>query len=365
MKKFLIVMLSFSFVLSQFLVGWNLNVPLAFASNWKDLPDTHMYAKQLGSLYDNGVIRGYSNGTVKPDQVMNRVEALKLVIQALNTALPKDSSLADIDFSDIGESDVDKWYFPYIVFATEYGYMSGYEDGTFRINSTMTRAEFLKVLMKAKRIKPKTGKDIFDDVSKDHWVKPYASYLYENDLLSSEFNDLKFKPDEPITRALASFFTYQLFYKPEADEPVVVKPVDTDTTNVDEGTPSDFDMILADKHFSEGAVSYYGASFTGRNTASGEKFDNEQYMTAHPYLPFGSVVKFTNKNNGNTVEARVVDCGPFVKGRVGDLSQAAFEKLGPLSAGVLPVTADLISMPEGKPFQERCYELRVARVGEE
>ena len=344
---------------------------MVFASNWKDLPDTHMYTNQLEALYDNGVIRGYPDGTVKPDQVMNRVEALKIILQAMNAALSKNPTLDGLNFSDVGQDDVDAWYFPYITFAVKYGYMSGYSDGTFRKNDTMTRAEFLKVLMKAKKIKPVGGKDIFDDIPSDHWVKPYVDYLYERDMLSEEFNNLKFKPDEPITRALASFFTYQLFYREseegesQSDDNGESPAEDLDENSQENSGISDLQKHLVDRGLHDGVASYYGNSFTGRGTASGEKFDNAQNMAAHPYLPFGSIIKITNKANGNSVESRVVDCGPFVKGRVIDLSQSAFAELGSLSAGLLRVTVEVVSLPEGKPFQQRCYDLRVERVGEE
>lgn len=78
----------------------------------------------------------------------------------------------------------------------------------------------------------------------------------------------------------------------------------------------------------EGIASYYSDPFHGRTTASGEPYDKEALTAAHPKLPFGTRVKVTNLDNGRTVWVVVNDRGPFVEGRIIDLSEAAARKLG-------------------------------------
>lgn len=82
-----------------------------------------------------------------------------------------------------------------------------------------------------------------------------------------------------------------------------------------------------------GMASYYGRSFAGRRTASGETFDPQQLTAAHRTLPFGSKVKVTNPANGRSVVVRINDRGPFSRGRVIDLSHRAAEDLGLIRSG--------------------------------
>jgi rare lipoprotein A len=84
----------------------------------------------------------------------------------------------------------------------------------------------------------------------------------------------------------------------------------------------------------EGVVSWYGAQFHDRKTASGERFDSAALTMAHPSLPFGTMVRVTNLRNGRSVVVRVNDRGPFVGTRIADLSQAAASEIGMMNKGV-------------------------------
>jgi len=84
-------------------------------------------------------------------------------------------------------------------------------------------------------------------------------------------------------------------------------------------------------------ASWYGEPFHGRKTASGEVFDKNALTTAHKSLPFGTVLCVRRWDTGETVRVVVTDRGPFVDGRELDLSEAAFEKIAPLSKGVIKV----------------------------
>jgi rare lipoprotein A len=84
-------------------------------------------------------------------------------------------------------------------------------------------------------------------------------------------------------------------------------------------------------------ASYYAKNLHHRKTASGERFDNYAMTAAHKSLPFGSKVKVTNLNNGKSVTVRINDRGPFVKGRIIDLTRAAFSQIADLDKGVVKV----------------------------
>jgi rare lipoprotein A len=91
-----------------------------------------------------------------------------------------------------------------------------------------------------------------------------------------------------------------------------------------------------------GLASYYADKYQGRKTANGETFDTAKLTAAHKTLPFGTRVRVTNLDNGKSVEVRINDRGPYVAGRVIDLSPAAARKLDMLRAGVVRVRLDVL-----------------------
>lgn len=88
-----------------------------------------------------------------------------------------------------------------------------------------------------------------------------------------------------------------------------------------------------------GEASYYGYQdgYAWRTTASGEAMNPGAMTTAHRYLPFGTRLLVTNQRNGKSIVVKVNDRGPFVGGRVLDLSHGAFTRLAPSSQGVTKV----------------------------
>ena len=86
-----------------------------------------------------------------------------------------------------------------------------------------------------------------------------------------------------------------------------------------------------------GIASYYASKFQHRKTASGEQFDNDLMTAAHKTLPFGTEVIVKNLDNGRSVNVRINDRGPFVKGRIIDLTRVAFSKIANLDEGLAKV----------------------------
>lgn len=91
-----------------------------------------------------------------------------------------------------------------------------------------------------------------------------------------------------------------------------------------------------------GKASWYGGKFHGGPTASGETYNKRSMTAAHRSLPFGTRVRVTNLRNGRSVVVRINNRGPYSKGRVIDLSEAAAEKLDMIEAGVVPVKLERI-----------------------
>ena len=91
-----------------------------------------------------------------------------------------------------------------------------------------------------------------------------------------------------------------------------------------------------------GKASYYGPKFHGRKTANGEIFDQNAMTAAHKSLPFGTLCKVTNRANKKSVIIRINDRGPFVKGRILDLSYQAMKMLHCVKTGVINVRIEII-----------------------
>jgi len=87
----------------------------------------------------------------------------------------------------------------------------------------------------------------------------------------------------------------------------------------------------------EGIASWYGGKFQGRTTANGEIFDTNKFTAAHKTLAFGTMVKVTNLENGSTTIVRINDRGPFIPGRIIDLSRAAAMEIGMTGMGIARV----------------------------
>jgi rare lipoprotein A len=97
-----------------------------------------------------------------------------------------------------------------------------------------------------------------------------------------------------------------------------------------------------------GQATWYGGKHHRRPTASGERFDKRAMTAAHRTLPFGSIVRVTNLDNGRTVEVRINDRGPFGKGRIIDVSEAAARVLGMIDAGVVPALVEVLYLAPAK-----------------
>jgi rare lipoprotein A len=91
-----------------------------------------------------------------------------------------------------------------------------------------------------------------------------------------------------------------------------------------------------------GKASYYAMKFQSKKTASGELYDRAKNTAAHKKLPFGTKVRVTNIKNNRSVIVKINDRGPFVKGRIVDLSSSAFSRIANLDTGIIEVKIEVI-----------------------
>ncbi len=99
-------------------------------------------------------------------------------------------------------------------------------------------------------------------------------------------------------------------------------------------------------YYEVGIASWYGPGFNGRHTANGEIYNMNGISAAHKTLPFGTIVQVVDLETGKTVVVRINDRGPFIKGRIIDLSKGAAEKLGIINKGIAKVGLRILYLPK-------------------
>ncbi len=122
----------------------------------------------------------------------------------------------------------------------------------------------------------------------------------------------------------------------------------------------------------EGLASWYGEPYHGRQTASGEIYDMHALTAAHRTLPFASLVRVTRRDTGASVEVRINDRGPFIRGRIIDLSYAAACRIGLDIDGVVPVVVEVLGTETRprpplpvQPGGPECWWIQVGAFSEE
>ena len=115
---------------------------------------------------------------------------------------------------------------------------------------------------------------------------------------------------------------------------------DPELSQIRQTIPLSPQLLIA--NFFGGKASWYGPGFHGRLTANGERYNQNAMTAAHPSLKFGTKVKVTNLNNGRSVVVRINDRGPYVGGRVIDVSAAAARSLKMIHSGVAPVKVTIL-----------------------
>ena len=148
-------------------------------------------------------IAGYPDGTVRPDGKITRAE-----VSAIFARLTENSSLANYSpkFSDVLAYD---WFCDSVMKLSNKDIIKGYPDGTFKPNKSITRAEF--AVIASKYIKnPKAADEVFADVPMNHWAKDAIAKVKAEGWISG-YNDGTFRPDAPITRAEAVSIVNRMF----------------------------------------------------------------------------------------------------------------------------------------------------------
>lgn len=274
-------------------------------ARFADVDVTHPYFHAIDDLQDRGIIEGYEKGGsrfFKPLQPISRAEVLKVLILAAEIPLVEENPHY---FADV---PLEAWYSIYVNTAADLDIVQGFADGDFHPQSQVSRAEFLKMLVRSFGI-PETDKQ-----ETDSWYDPFFRVAKELRILNSEES-----PYESISRGEIA----ELIYRAST-----VSKSDFTEKYIFEG---------------QGKASFYNEGFAGNKTASGEIYNPQDLTAAHRTLPFGTYLKVSYEDK--YVIVRINDRGPYHQNRILDLSEKAFESLAPISRGVLEVEYKVVSTP--------------------
>ncbi len=341
-------------------------VPLvAFAQTsgpFSDIQESSRFFIPVSFLKEKGFVNGYSDGAFHPEREVNRAEALAMILQVsevlssktsadhekivtpgapLQINLPKSTSLTvenlatgektllnniqsiKIDagsssealvtlrrpggkkpFQDVSEKD---WFYDTVKEGKKRGIVKGKEKGKyFRPQDVVNLAEALRMLFQSASIQPHLSEGTLPEgVPADSWYAPDIAYAVKNTLLTQKQNGAIFPPHESLNRGEMALLLYRFL-------------------KMREGA-------------SFGYASWYGDGLAKTKLTENKEYAEKYLTAAHRIFPFGTILHVTNMTNGKEVDVVVNDRGPFVTGRIIDLSKTAFSALESTSAGIISV----------------------------
>ncbi len=168
-----------------------------------DVDGSHTYSPAIKYLKDRKIVKGYADGTFKPEATINRAEAVKIILVGNDIAAKKGKK----KFPDVPET---AWFSDFVTTAADRGIIKGYGDGAFKPGNTITRAEFLKVAILTSGFEPEDKEGAsYPDVADEAWYKKYFQFAKVNELLRMKKGGF-ITPNMAITRAEAADVMYRL-----------------------------------------------------------------------------------------------------------------------------------------------------------
>lgn len=291
---------------------------VAFAQNegpFQDIPAHSQFSLPLSFLKTNHFIEGYSDGTFQPERQVTRAEALAMIMKATRTKVVADSGTTTVKvispsgkklFQDVSKKD---WFYETVRDGKKLGVVRGESDGKyFRPNAPVNLAQALRMLFQSSETAtnaPIESKDVPPGIPLNAWYTKDIVYAASHYLLTVQEDGRVFPPDEKLHRGELALLLYR--------------------------------FLQSRSSISFGYASWYGDGLSKIKPAANREYLEKALTAAHLTLPFGSLVRVTNTNNGKQVDVVVNDRGPHVKGRIIDLSKTAFSALANPGIGLISV----------------------------
>jgi len=280
------------------------------------------YYVQLKYLKNHKLIQGYEDNTFRPKNTINRAEAAMAMSKALlDFEIPENitKKVAEINYSDLPN---DHWAHESIKKLTTLGIVKGYtkkndNTKTFQPEKTINLAEAVKMVISIEMLKdnnlklPTSMKSSFKDVEGTEWFAPYIELAKDKTLLTYSTKML-IHPEDDVTRGEFMDLLYRALRTREPG------------------------------HFF-GRGTFYSDFFEGRGTANDEIFTQNGYTAANKELPFNTKLEVTYLRNGQKVQVRVNDRGPFTPSLSLDMTRKAFAELANPSEGIIPIEYQIVT----------------------
>jgi len=333
-----------------------------------DITPTSPYFIPVSFLKDNELIKGYSDGSFKPERLVSRAEALAMILKIagiepnIETNPTKDidpenplqitlaratditiknlvtgeetvlnkirnfridveegiaffsiiKDATEAPFNDVSEAD---WFYEIVREGKLRSIVIGYEGGKyFRPNADVNLAEVLRMLFKATETDTDNAQaDLPEDFDTNAWYANDIAYAVSHYMLTQRPNKAIFPPHSTLNRGQLALLLYR--------------------------------FVKSKENVSFGYASWYADGLAKTELSSGLEYKEQNLTAAHRELPFGTVVRVTNANNGKQTNVVINDRGPFVIGRIIDLSRSAFAALETPSAGIISVQVEVVTPP--------------------
>lgn len=283
---------------------------------------------QLSFLKKENLIKGYSDGSFKPNAPINRAEAAAAMDKILlNFDLAKDLTKGEENYTDLTK---DNWAFESVQKLAKLGIAKGVTKKTtnkktkvdtttvmFKPSDKINLAEAVKMVIGIEMLHdntlklPTDKKSSFKDVKGTEWFAPYIELANQKTLLSYGMSQ-KIVAGKEMTRGELMDLLYRALKTREAG------------------------------HFF-GKGTFYSDSFEGRGTSNGEKYTQSGYTAAHRTLPFNTNVLVTYMKNAQQTTVRINDRGPFTASLDLDMTKTAFSVLANPSEGIVPIEYQIVT----------------------
>lgn len=338
---------------------------------FSDVPQDSFFFIPADFLKKQGLVQGYEDGTFHPERQVQRAEALAMILKATKVdldaseghvknieqggqfkiTLPKNTDLT-IENTNTGEKtvmnnvehlkissgngtatlelsaaalnadknekpfrDVSKrdWFYGIVKESKRMGLIHGDQKGEyFRPARPVNLAETLRMLFKISKINTElTNAPLPPGIQENNWFAKDIAYAVSRTLITQQENGSIFPPGKELTRGELTVLLYR------------------------------FIKTRGDAQLQFGYASWYGDGLAKTKLTSGIEYADRNLTAAHKTLPFGSIVRATNMANGKYVDVVINDRGPFVAGRIIDLSKTAFGALESTSAGIMSVQIEV------------------------
>ena len=183
--------------------------PVVKPSLFTDIDQSHWAYASVAYLAENFILNGYLDGSFKPESNITRAEFAKIIVSATNSLDPTSQS----EFTDVSNDD---WYYSYVSTAYKLGYIKGYPDGSFRPDSSITRADICTIVSRATGndiIAPGHSEGFFTDNSSIPQYAQLPVYALASVGIINGYSDRSFAPLSFATRAQTAKIIYSAFFK--------------------------------------------------------------------------------------------------------------------------------------------------------